>query len=130
MADDPDRHGLLVLMPALTAPRLANGGIGLTRKFLDGVLLYREHWRGPIRLLIEERQGESENLDNLPVDPAELPFEVELVDFTAPDLAARLAGAALVFGTTSYRQVDLPALCRRLGIPCVLGTEYTPMLQS
>ncbi len=125
MADDSEEDGLLVLMPALTAPRLADGGIGLTRKFLDGVLLYREHWRGPIRLLIEERQGESENLDNLPVDPAELPFEVELVDYTAPELAARLAGAALVFGTTSYRQVHLPALCRSLGIPCVLGTEYT-----
>jgi len=117
--------GLLVLLPMLTAKRLRDGRVRLTAKFLDGVLAYAQHWHGPIRVLLETREAEDQNLDDVDVAPAELPFALELVDFAKAGLRERLSGAALVFGSASHRQVHLAALCRDLGIPCVIGTEYT-----
>ena len=121
----PRNDGLLVLMPTLTARQFPDGLLGLTTKFVDGVEEYLKYWNGPIRLLIEPSEQNSENLDNIRVRPDSLPFEIAIVDFTSPTLREHLRGASVVFCGASHRQNHIAALCRSLGLPCVYGAEYS-----
>ncbi len=115
----------LVLLPSLTAELDDSGRIGITGKFLSGVHAYVEGWDGRVRVLIEGRQGASGNLDDAAVDPATLPFELKVVDYTDPDFGKALEGAGVVHGGLGHRQNALPQLCAGLGLPFVTASEYT-----
>ncbi len=119
-------HESLIVLPALTAQVDARGHIGVTGKFLSGMQAYVERWDGPVRVLIEGREGASGNLDDTAVDPATLPYEMKVVDYAAPDFVDReLNDAGVVFGSLGWKQNDFPLECIRRGIPLVTTSENT-----
>ncbi|MEM9067909.1 MAG: glycosyltransferase [Myxococcota bacterium] len=114
----------LVLLPALQATQ-EGSRIGITAKFQTGVEAYIAAWDGPVKVLMERRPSESENLDNVLVDPARLDFELAVVDYGDADLERHFSDAAVVHGSLGYRQNGLPERCASIGVPFVTSSEYT-----
>lgn len=121
----PRGDDLLVLMPTLTAQRFPDGSLGLTTKFVDGVEEYLKYWSGRVQVLMEPSEKKSANLDNARFRLESLPFEVEIVDYTSPELGRHLEEAAIVHCAASHRQNRVADLCLSLCVPCVYGTEYS-----
>lgn len=117
--------GPLTLLPLLRATPTAQGQVLVTRKFLDGLALYRKYWPGPVQALLEPEPRLGHDLDHVAVDPRRLPFGLKLVSYASPRLADELARSALVLGGPDYRIPRLAELCRALDVPCVYNTEYT-----
>jgi glycosyltransferase involved in cell wall biosynthesis len=115
----------LAILPEYRAFRAPSGKICLTKKLIEGMKLYVEFWQAPVHLYLEEATHRSSNLDEIEVDPAELPFGCEIVSFMDEKLGERLAGHDLVMGSTSHRQNHLSGVFRALGIPFVYVTEYS-----
>ena len=66
----------LVVVSPLKYVQRGNNRILLTRKFLDGMALYKEYWKGPLTLLCEPSDRASDNLDNCEVDLDRAPFRL------------------------------------------------------
>ncbi len=118
-------NGTLAVLPSLTVRTTPGGGVALTRKFIDGMIRYRELWDDPVTAFIEPSQERTSNLDEIEVDPAKLPFRVEVISFLDPDLGRRLAGHRMVLGSVYHRQNRLSAVCRSIGVPCVTVAEFS-----
>src|SRR5882762_9969197 len=117
--------GRLVVIPALPAVRQADGRVVLTRKFIEGMTSYAEAWDDRVIAVMDEIREPTENLDNVAVDPAALPFGVEVLPFEPSAVAARVARAGVVLGGCHYRLHGFTAKCREMGVPCVHNTEYS-----
>jgi colanic acid/amylovoran biosynthesis glycosyltransferase len=65
------------------------------------------------------------DLDELDVEPGDLPFQLEVVSFKDPGLARRIAGHDLALCTVDYRQDHMAGVCRSAGVPCVYVSEYS-----
>lgn len=114
----------LVLMPSITAAREAEKVV-LTQKFIAGALELQKHWSGPLHVVIEPATGRDDNLDQVAVAPAELPFEISVLSYDSPQVEGILRDAAVVLLAVQYRQLHLAALCERLGVPAVYTSEYS-----
>lgn len=114
----------LVLLPSLTAAQNKDGTISLTKKFVSGVQQFQAHWPGPVRVVIEPDAEQSNNLDNVSLDPKALPFQLDIVDYDE-DLGAKLRGAAVALGTVGHRQNHVSRVARDVDVPIVYTTEYT-----
>lgn len=121
------RDGLAIFMPSLWGCPRDDGTVVVTKKFHEGVLRNLEEWNGPIRVLMERASSESTNLDNLPVLPRSLPYELRLVESFRDHraLAAHLRDASVVLGTIGWQQSGLSRLCNELGVASLYCTEYT-----
>jgi glycosyltransferase involved in cell wall biosynthesis len=117
--------GTLCILPSFRGRRTADGRVILTGKFLSGILAYQKHWGGGIRVVIEGTERVDDNLDHVAVDPAELPFELQVVRYDDPGIERLLAGGAVVLLSMHCRQTALSAVCARLGVPAVYVTEYS-----
>lgn len=115
----------LVVLPSLQAVVESDGRVVVTQKFIDGMNEYAKQWNGPVTTVIEPTTEFSNNLDNVKVVPAALDFELQVMSFRDPRLTPILADAAMVLGGTDFRQNHLAALCKALGTPFVVTTEYT-----
>ena len=115
----------LVVLPSLQAVVEADGRVVVTQKFVDGMLEYAKQWDGPVTAIIEPTTERSNNLDNVAVVPAALDFGLQVMPFRDPRLTPILADAAVVMGGTDFRQNHLAPLCKSLGTPFVVTTEYT-----
>lgn len=120
-----DAAARMVITPGLRVTRLPGGGLSVTSKFIEGVREYMRHWPGQIRVAMHPSDHASDNLDEKPVDPGALGFELCAVDYRTNELEDALRGAALCLAGTDHMQTHVPALCARLGVPCVIVTEYT-----
>ena len=119
-----NRSGMLTILPSLRVRR-RGGQIVLTEKFYQGVLEYVRHWGGPVRVLAEETDEADGNLDPRAVDPRELPFGLQIVDYQSPEAQSLLVESAVVLLAMHHRQLELADFCVRAGIPAVFVTEYT-----
>jgi len=117
--------GQLTLLPLLCGAATEDGRIVVTQKFLDGMERHARHWPGPVKAILEPCEAATHNLDNVAVDPDELPFGLELMPYDAPRLTAEIARSELVLGGPDHRLPQLGALCRAYEVPCVFNTEYT-----
>lgn len=115
----------LVVLPSLKAVALDDGRVVLTEKFLEGMRQYAERWDGPIAAVIEPVATASNNLDNVIVPKAALPFELAVSAFDDPRLPGMLSQAAVVLGGTDYRLNHMAAWCRKAGAAYVVNTEYS-----
>ena len=118
-------NGTLVLLPSLRAVVGDDGRIGLTKKFVEGMTQWVEHWDGPVRVIIEPTPDASTDLDHALVDPTSLPFALEVGSYTSDDFVRFLRGASIVAASCSYRQNHVAQACQKLGVACVYGSEYT-----
>ena len=115
----------LIVLPSLRAPLLPDGRVIVTRKFLEGMAEYAAHWDGPVQAVLEPCAAATDNLDNVTVVPAELPFDLHVLAFDDERIAERIAAAAVVLGGADHRQNHLAGLCRKLGTAYVVNTEYS-----
>ncbi len=118
------RGPLLVHVPTLGALQLPSGRIVVTRKFVSGMESYTRHWPGPVEIWVPPLESLSDNLDNIELDPRELPFGVRVVAASALT-QADLSQAGLIFAGLEWRTLALAAACQRSRTPLVYGCEYT-----
>ena len=114
----------LVVLPAIPAVR-SEDKVVMTKKFIEGMEKYAEYWPGPVLAIMEPDPDVGDSLDNIAVDPDQLPFGVKVMSYKSPDLKPFLAEAALVQSGPIYSQNHIPYWCRELGVPCLFVTEYT-----
>lgn len=116
--------GLIVASP-LRARRTPQGGVILTRKFVEGMSSYSDLWDGPVTAWLEPAESSSSNLDEKEYDPAASPFRVKVGAFDDPKAAESLTGAKLVLGALDHRQTPMAGLCESIGVPLVFVAENT-----
>ncbi len=116
----------LLIAPSLDVGLSSDGRVRLTGKFVGGMQMYVDHWDGPVALLAQKDEANhSGNLDDVWFRPSELPFDVTVADFKSKEAESAVARAAVVQGGTDHRLNHMPALCRSLGVPYVLVSEYS-----
>jgi glycosyltransferase involved in cell wall biosynthesis len=114
--------GELVFVSAMSAQEAPGGRVLLTKKFLTGMDEYVRRWPGPVRLVIGRAEGAWKNLDEVALDPADLPFRFQWLP-SGEDLYALLAGGGLVSAGLFERDLALAPMCRRAGTPLVYTSE-------
>lgn len=115
----------LVILPNLTAKKVSENQIILTRKFIDGISEYFKYWSGEIVVLIEEDFDLSSNLDCESIDVDKLKFRLEIVDFDVIQKHQELDHNSVVLASVGFRQNHISKVCKSNGIPCFYVTEYT-----
>ena len=115
----------LIVMSPLKAVRRPNEKVLLTRKFVDGMALYRELWKGPTTLLCEPSEIESDNLDNIEISIEHGPFKTICKPFSDSGLSKLLSGPSVVMTGGGKVLSFVNAVCRRANVPCVYVTEYS-----
>jgi len=115
----------LVVLSPLKGVLRPRGKIVLTTKFVDGMALYREFWKGPITLVCEPASEPSDNLDNIEVDCATAPFRTVCEPLTDELLVSLCPPNSLVLASVGQQFNTVSRLCQRIGIPCVYITEYS-----
>lgn len=116
----------LIILPALKANRGPGGGLVLTQKYLEGTLEYAKAWPGPVTTLAEVVEERSTDMDHVEVLPGS--YETGLEERPADDtaIARRLESAAVVLGFLGPAEAETLKLCRRIGVPMVGISEYSP----
>lgn len=115
----------LFILPSLQVVPRPSGRVVLTRKFLEGMDQFLTLWPGILGAVMGPMSEVSDNLDNVEIAPEELPFALTVLPLNDPKLADVLTRAAVVLAGIDHRQSHISSLCRRLGVPCVYGAEYT-----
>jgi colanic acid/amylovoran biosynthesis glycosyltransferase len=119
----------LAICAALTAtPGRRDDSLVLTRKFLDGVREYVQHWPGPITVWVQRVDHADSNLDHVEVHPSDLPFDLRWIARDERDsqrFAEVVANADLVLASLVDRHVVLAESCRLHGRPLVYIAEYS-----
>jgi colanic acid/amylovoran biosynthesis glycosyltransferase len=113
----------LLVLPSV-ACRVEGDEVLLDKKFASGMALYARLWDGPVRCLMRDDASDTPFADRF--HKAALPFAVDTLSPAAPILDEHLAGSTVVLaGGDDHRQHGVAELCRRAGIACVYGVEYT-----
>jgi colanic acid/amylovoran biosynthesis glycosyltransferase len=119
------RKPLLVILPSLKVVTQVNGQKTLTKKFIDGIELYREFWPGDIKILIEETTTPDSNLDHVNINQINK-VQLEIADYTnIGPIIAKLEKNSIVLASIHYRQNLVAKICKAYKIPCVQASEYT-----
>ena len=116
----------LILLPSLKAERRPNGGWILTSKYVSGAEEYAKYWPGQVTSLVSLRDDPPSDMDPIEVMPGKLSTGIELRPQSEADLARRLSSAAMVLAFLSPYERATARLCRRIGVPIVFTSEYTP----
>jgi glycosyltransferase involved in cell wall biosynthesis len=125
MRDNPSSAVELVVIPSIRARRDGDG-LHLTRKYVEGMQAYAERWPGPVTSLVRLTEAASHDMD--PVlyrDGVDL-AAVEVLPDATDAVSARLAQAAAVLLFLSRAEQATADLCRKLGVPVIFISEYSP----
>lgn len=115
----------LLLLPSLNAELRPDGRVNVTGKFHTGVEAFASRWEGTVRVIMEPREGGTENLDDTLVDPRDLDWDIEVLPFAGADFDRRMAEAGVILGGLGHRQNGLAEKARELGVPFATTSEYT-----
>jgi colanic acid/amylovoran biosynthesis glycosyltransferase len=97
----------------------------LTRKFVDGMALYRELWKGPVMLVCEPDEKPGDSLDNVQIDLDTAPFQTVCENFSGDRFRRLLSARSLVLASVGEQFNAISTLCREAGAACVYITEYS-----
>jgi len=126
---NPEAGPGLVILSTSAATPYADGQLGLSRKFLEGVRAYGRHWPGRVTVLVEPTVRPTGDLDHVRVWPSELGFGTLVAPFSPALLRGVLQQqphAAVVLGMLSSRHAELERHVRSAGatrVPWVLFAE-------
>lgn len=120
----------LLVLANLSAVRGERGGLVLTQKYLDGVGEFARWWPGRTTTLVRLGAERSSDMDHVEFLPGDLPFGLEPRPEATQALAERIASAAVVLAFLSPAEAPLAPLCRRLGVPLVYYSEYSPRTEA
>lgn len=99
----------------------------LDRKFHDGMLAYTRAWPGQVTCLARGVRGPLPEFGTVRATREVLPFRLRVIEAEAKLRAEHLAGASVVLAAADdVRQLEVAALCRRIGARCVYVIEYDP----
>lgn len=116
----------LLVLPQLRVHVADDGRVTLTQKFISGMAEYVKLWPGSVSVLVEASETVSSNLDNVTLNPDELPFKIKVCDFTdVASMQNHFADAALILAGLDYRQVNLWRHARNVSVPLVYISEYS-----
>ena len=115
----------LLLLPSLRADKDASGRVRLTGKFITGVEAFQSRWAGPVRVVMEPRPGATENLDDVLVDPASLPWKIDVMRYEGDRFERLLSQAGIILGGLGHRQNGIAERASQLGVPFVTTAEYS-----
>jgi len=116
----------LLVIPNLPLTVRADGSYLVTKKFVEGMAFYAKAWDGPVVALMPVVDEASDNLDSVVVDPATLPFTIEVMRSSRrADVVEALRGAGVVMGGPFHWLRDVSSLCAEAGVPSVYNTEYS-----
>ncbi len=109
----------------LSVVRRPSGAVVLTRKFIEGMSLYADQWQGPVVAVMHPVDQPTANLDNVEVQPSELPFQVKCLNYKSRELRDFLATCGFVHWGPHYMLHDVADELLRAGVPSVYCTEYS-----
>jgi len=115
---------LQVLLQAPSEIR-GEGRITVARKTLTGMELYHRLWGGPLRMVVPPGNGGAGGLGEEVVDTRQLPFVIDVLDMSSPELRERVKRAAVVLGGANHDLNGLARHCRKLGVPYAFNCEYS-----
>ncbi|MGA0614276.1 glycosyltransferase [Paracoccus sp. KR1-242] len=124
--DIPEGPTELILLPSLRAQRGPNGGLILTRKYMEGAAEYARHWPGPVTSLVRLDDHATTDMDHVEYMPGEGETPLELRPEDGEALARRLSDAAVVIPFLARTEGPMLDVCTRIGVPVVFVTEYSP----
>lgn len=103
---------------------LPNGKISIAKKFLDRQLLLAKLWSDPVRVLIEQDPRKKEMLEQIIVNPKDLPFELHVVSYKSITPACLLKDTAVVLTATGYKHNHISKTCKQVNVPCIYYLDY------
>ncbi|MDD9971532.1 MAG: glycosyltransferase [Myxococcales bacterium] len=118
-------HQALVVVTNAEADLHADGSIGMTAKFVDGMARYAELWDGPIRCVCPPREAPNTDLDPTTVRSGECGFEVQVSHLDAASLRPALSDAAVVMASAGYLQNHISTLGTEMDVPVVYVCELS-----
>lgn len=116
----------LLLLPSLRATRGPNGGLVLTRKYMNGAAEYARHWPGPVTTLAYLDDHPSNDMDHAEFMPGEGETGLEVRPTDPEAQAERLARGAVALAFLSPNEAETARICQRIGLPLVFTSEYSP----
>jgi colanic acid/amylovoran biosynthesis glycosyltransferase len=119
------RDVTLVIVSPLPGMLQSLDRIVLTQKFVDGVLLFRKLWEGPVLHICKPATTLSDNLDNIEVNLREPEFETVCCDLSESSLARVIPSKAVVLVSVGEQFNHVSRVCRARSIPCVYIAEYS-----
>ena len=119
-----NRPTALAVIPSLPVRVVEGGRVTITRKFIDGMELYRNLWGDSVTAFMEPIHAPTSNLDEEEFDIADLPFRLEVVSYKDPKLGQLLAGHRIALASLYSGQAHLSRVCQSVGVPCVYVSEY------
>jgi colanic acid/amylovoran biosynthesis glycosyltransferase len=122
--------GELLILPSLKVQIMPEGRFAMTRKYWSGAARYEAEWPGPVTTLAEPSDEGTNDMDRFEFRKDELGSRFELRPADTKTLAKRLQHAAAVLAHLSRREAPLAALCRKLGVPLVYNSEYSPRTEE
>lgn len=115
----------LTIVQALPAIKLPNEEVLLTRKLEEATRKFRDLWQGPITVMMEPTQRESREIDPKIFKYDELPFKLEIDDFTKINSNTFKNKTSLVLATLGCQQNHISQVCQEANVPCIYISEYT-----
>lgn len=120
--------GALRIVPALSAPCSASGGMTLTQKFVDGVDAYAERWpgSGPVQVYLKQETHRARHLDEVDVEQGR---DEDRFQWIQPNddasLQAIVDGAAVLLITLVDTNLEIINRAIQSNVPFVLITELS-----
>jgi len=118
-------QGVLTVLSSIGVCVFDNNEVILTKKFTEAMAAYACKWNGPVRILQQQINQTSDDMDNQRIPRDQLPFEIIIVDFLSDDMSEYLKGSALVLVAVGHQFNHISTLCNALSIPCIYVSEYT-----
>lgn len=119
------RQRNLTILSSETVEILPNGWISMTQKTFDGVLQYGQFWSDPITLVMEKSQTQDNNIGQLKINRKELPFKLEIADFSQIRDRHSFDPNAVVLASVGCQQNHISQVCRAANLPCIYLAEYS-----
>jgi colanic acid/amylovoran biosynthesis glycosyltransferase len=101
------------------------GTIGLTRKFVEGIAEQQRNWPGPIHVLLQPTDVQTDDLDRVTFAEDELPFKITACPLDSEMVRSILGAASIALLGLGKDQNRLPNLCREFGVPFAVVSENT-----
>jgi glycosyltransferase involved in cell wall biosynthesis len=115
----------LLLLPNLGAYLKPNGTALLTKKLLDGIEEYANHWVGEIAVLLHPLKEAEAHPDLVEVGLEQFSFKLVLTDYTDSNVKDYVTWADAVLAGTAHTTNFVSPLCQQLGTPLIYITELT-----
>jgi colanic acid/amylovoran biosynthesis glycosyltransferase len=115
----------LTIVQSLPAIKLPNEEVLITRKLVSAAQKFQDLWQGPITIMMEETQRESREIDPKIFKYDELPFKLEIGDFSQIKSTSFKNKTSLVLAVLGYRQNHISQVCKEANVPCIYISEYT-----